>query len=109
MTGNEYQELAMRTCNPELTEEQRLLDGVMGLCGESGECIDLVKKHLMQGHPLDREKLAMELSDVCWYIAQTAGALGYKLEDVFQLNIDKLRKRYQEGFDYARSLDRKDE
>ena len=53
MTGNEYQKLAMTTLNPALSKEDTLVNGVMGLCGESGEVIDIVKKHLHQGHPLD--------------------------------------------------------
>lgn len=55
MTLNEYQVLAYRTTNHELTNQGLIENGVMGLCGESGECIDLVKKSLFQGHALDRE------------------------------------------------------
>ena len=54
MTLNEYQSLALTTLNPTLAPEDVLLNGVMGLCGEAGEAIDLMKKHLHQGHPLDR-------------------------------------------------------
>ena len=61
MKINEYQKLAMKTLNPELSERDVLINGVMGLCGESGEAIDIVKKHLAQGHPLDKEALAKEL------------------------------------------------
>lgn len=57
MTINEYQKLAMTTLNPKLNKKEILINGVMGLCGESGEAIDIVKKHLAQGHELDREKL----------------------------------------------------
>ena len=57
MTANEYQQLAMRTLNPQLDKKNILINGVMGLCGEAGEAIDIVKKHLAQGHDLDREKL----------------------------------------------------
>ena len=64
MTVNEYQSLAMRTQNPALGKKDALINGVMGLCGEAGEAIDLVKKHLAQGHPLDREALLGELGDV---------------------------------------------
>lgn len=106
MTINEYQTLAMTTLNPDLSEKDVLINGVMGLCGESGEAIDIVKRHLAQGHELDREHLAKELGDIAWYIAETATALGYSLEDIFQMNIDKLKKRYPEGFDKERSLNR---
>ena len=103
MTINEYQKLAMTTLNPELDNKDVLINGVMGLCGESGEAIDIVKKWLAQGHELDREKLAKELGDIAWYLAETAYALGIPLEDILQANIDKLKKRYTEGFDSARS------
>lgn len=61
MTVNEYQKLAMVTLNPDLSKRDVLINGVMGLCGEAGEAIDLVKKHLAQGHELDREGLIKEL------------------------------------------------
>lgn len=107
MTINEYQKLAMTTLNPELSQKDILINGVMGLCGESGEAIDIVKKWLAQGHELDKEKLAKELGDVAWYLAETATALGLNLEDIFAGNIEKLKKRYPEGFDSARSVNRK--
>ncbi|MBR6089407.1 MAG: nucleoside triphosphate pyrophosphohydrolase family protein [Anaerolineaceae bacterium] len=106
MTANEYQQLALRTLNPDLSEKDVLINGVMGLCGESGEAIDLVKKHLAQGHPLDRENLAKELGDVAWYLAETAHAIGYELEEILEMNIEKLRKRYPEGFDPGLSMNR---
>ena len=106
MTINEYQELAMRTLNPSLEKRDVLINGVMGLCGEAGEAIDLVKKHLHQGHELDREGLIRELGDVAWYLAETAHALDTDLETVLRLNIEKLKKRYPEGFDAERSANR---
>lgn len=104
MTINEYQHLAMKTLNPELDKKDVLINGVMGLCGESGEAIDIVKKWLAQGHELDREKLAKELGDIAWYLAETATALDIPLEDVFRGNIEKLAKRYPEGFAAERSI-----
>ena len=104
MTINEYQALAMTTLNPELSKKDVLINGVMGLCGESGEAIDIVKKHLHQGHELDREKLAKELGDIAWYLAETAWALDIPLEQILQGNIDKLRKRFPEGFSTERSI-----
>ena len=107
MTINEYQKLAMRTLNPALSEKEVLLNGVMGLCGESGEAIDLVKKWMMQGHELDKAHLAKELGDVAWYLAETATAIGYDLETILQANIDKLKARYPDGFTADRSMHRK--
>lgn len=106
MTINEYQQLAMTTLNPALDKKDVLINGVMGLCGESGEAIDIVKKWLAQGHALDREKLAKELGDIAWYLAETAYALDIPLEEILQANIDKLKKRYPEGFDSQRSVHR---
>ena len=106
MTINEYQKLAMTTLNPELSKKDVLINGVMGLCGESGEAIDIVKKWLAQGHDLDREKLAKELGDICWYLAETATALNLSLEEIMAANIEKLKRRYPEGFDSARSINR---
>jgi len=108
MTVNEYQKLAMTTLNPALDRKDVLINGVMGLCGESGEAIDIVKKWLAQGHELDKEKLKKELGDIAWYLAETATALDLSLEDVLQGNIDKLKKRYPEGFDEERSIHRED-
>lgn len=104
MTINEYQKLAMTTLSPSVsTKKDALINGVMGLCGESGEAIDIVKKWLAQGHELDREHLIKELGDVAWYLAETAAALDVSLEDVLQGNIDKLKKRYPDGFEAGRS------
>ena len=109
MTINEYQQLAMRTVNPELDKKQMLINSVMGLCGESGEAVDIVKKWLYQGHELDREHLARELGDIAWYLAEAATALDIPLEDIFQANIDKLKNRYPDGFESVRSQSRSGE
>lgn len=108
MEINEYQELALRTLNKNLNKKDILINGVMGLCGESGEAIDIVKKHLAQGHPLNKEGLIKELGDIAWYLAETAHALDISLEEVFVLNIEKLKRRYPEGFDINRSLEREE-
>ena len=86
MTINEYQQRAMASLNPELKGRDVLINSVMGLCGESGEAIDIVKKWLAQGHPLDREHLAKELGDVAWYLAEAATALDLDLEDILRAN-----------------------
>ncbi len=109
MTVNEYQKLAMTTLNKELSEKDVLINGVMGLCGESGEAIDIVKKWLAQGHELDKEKLVKEIGDVAWYIAEIATALGVTLEEVLTLNIEKLKRRYPDGFSTEASLKRDEE
>ena len=108
MQVNEYQKEAMATLNPALNQKDVLINSVMGLCGESGEAIDLVKKWLMQGHELDKEHLIKELGDVAWYLAEAATALDVPLETVFQENLDKLRQRYPNGFDTGASVNRKE-
>ena len=106
MQVNEYQNLAMTTLNPELSKREVLINSVMGLCGESGEAIDIVKKWMAQGHALDKDHLAKELGDIAWYLAEAATALEIPLEDILQANLDKLKKRYPEGFETGRSLAR---
>ncbi|NBI16365.1 nucleotide pyrophosphohydrolase [Neglecta sp. X4] len=108
MTANEYQEKAMATLNPDLSPKDVLINSVMGLCGESGEAIDLVKKWLFTGHGFDRDALIKELGDVAWYLAEAATALGLPLEAVLQSNLDKLQKRYPKGFDSERSRNREE-
>ena len=104
MQVNEYQKAAMETLNPALNQKEVLINSVMGLCGESGEAIDIVKKWLMQGHELDKEHLVKELGDVAWYLAEAATALDVPLEVIFQGNLDKLRRRFPNGFDTEASV-----
>ena len=108
MTINEYQKLAVKTRNVELSPKATLQDGIMGLNGEAGECIDILKKHLFQNHNLDCEHIARELGDVAWYLAVGADALGYDLETILQMNIEKHNTRYPDGFDPERSINRKE-
>ena len=106
MTANEYQRLAMTTLNPALSPKDVLINSVMGLCGESGEAIDIVKKWLAQGHELDKAHLTKELGDVAWYLEEAATALGVSLDDILRQNIDKLKQRYPDGFAAEKSLER---
>lgn len=106
MTINAYQQEALRTANSSLAYKELLEDGLMGLNGEAGEAIDILKKHLFQGHDFDREHIARELGDVAWYLAVSAYALGYDLETIMQMNVDKLRARYPKGFAAADSINR---
>ena len=108
MNGNEYQKLAMKTLNPSLTKKEMLVNGVMGLNGESGEVIDIVKKNMFQGHDLDKDKIKKELGDVMWYIAEICESLDLCLEEVMEGNIDKLSKRFKDGFTVEESINRKE-
>ena len=111
MTLNEYQRLAQRTSNEEHDEFatiylKKIDNGILGLCGETGECADIWKKARHQGHQLDREKLIKEAGDVLWYVAELAAGLGVTLEEIASLNIEKLRSRYPDGFAAERSIHR---
>ncbi len=103
MNINEYQKLAMTTQNKDQDRDHMLITSMMGLCGEAGEAIDIVKKWYAQGHALDRDHLVKELGDIAWYLAEAATALDLQLEDILAANIEKLRKRYPQGFDSIRS------
>lgn len=105
MTIDEYQKQAQRTSSG---DHERVLNGVLGLAGESGECADLVKKCLFQGHVLDRDHMIEELGDVLWYCAELATGLDVSLEAVAHENLCKLRKRYPNGFEPERSINRND-
>ena len=107
MTINEYQTAALRTAQTDkLLAIDLLINSALGLCGESGEVADLVKKHRFQGHNLDLDHVAKELGDISWYLAVGAYSIGYDLETILQMNVDKLKARYPDGFSTDRSLHR---
>lgn len=113
MTPNEYQKEALRTEPSMITDEGdethfllRLIHGALGVAGEAGEVADIVKKDIFHGHDLDKEHLAKELGDVCWYLAVTADVIGYDFETILKMNIEKLRARYPDGFSSERSINR---
>lgn len=108
MDLNEYQQFALRTANKDATRKERATIAALGLTGESGEFADMIKKHIGQGHDLDRLKAMLELGDVLWYIAEAADALGFTLNQVAIENIDKLQRRYPEGFNAEASKARVD-
>jgi NTP pyrophosphatase (non-canonical NTP hydrolase) len=106
-----YQGLALRTASAESTATpMALLDAsALGLSGESGEIADHVKKILYHGHPLDdatRDKIAKELGDILWYCALGAKGIGIGLGEIARMNVEKLKKRYPEGFNTENSLNR---
>ena len=104
MKVNEYQQLAMTTLAPHLDRKEVLINSVMGLCGESGEVIEIVKKWLVKKDQLNRDRMIEELGDVAWYIAEAATALGVSLENILQANIDKLKNRYPERVQASNGL-----
>ena len=107
MTINEYQTAALRTAQTEeLTHIELVMNAALGLCGESGEVADIVKKFRFQGHNLDIDHVAKELGDIAWYLAVGSYSIGYDLEKILQMNVDKLKARYPDGFSTDRSLHR---
>lgn len=106
MNGDAYQTEILRTYAGSDDAEEKLLLAALGLAGETGEVVDHIKKFRCQGHDLDCEHLAMELGDVLWYIGLACDVLGCTLEDLIDLNVQKLRKRYPNGFESARSIHR---
>jgi NTP pyrophosphatase (non-canonical NTP hydrolase) len=102
-----YQELANRSAGAGGEGEQRLIVSALGLAGEAGEFANMVKKMTAHGHPFDPEALNEELGDVLWYIAEAATAAGLNLEDIANHNVEKLLKRYPEGFSEDQSMNRK--
>lgn len=107
MSFNQYQALAERTAGNR-SEAERLGNFGLGIAGEAGEVADYIKKVLYHGHPLDKETLCKELGDVLWYVATLATTVGTSLEAVAQTNIEKLKKRYPDGFDTLRSIQREE-
>lgn len=105
MTGNEYQKLAARTINLELTDIGMEHHALYGMCSEVGELQALYQK-TYQGHKMDISHARKEVGDLLWFIAEYCTAHGWDLEDVMRENIDKLRARYPEGFDSVHSLNR---
>ena len=104
LTLNEYQKLAMRTCNIKNAGD-KLFHAVFGLTSEAGEVAGIFQK-VYQGHELNAEALNKELGDALWMLAEACEAVGTTLNEVAILNIEKLRKRYPEGFSTERSLNR---
>ena len=107
MTLDEYQHLAARTIGTR-THTDQLSNMALGLAGEAGETADMLKKHLFHGKPLDADEVIKELGDVLWYVAGMATAIGVSLGEVGQRNVDKLRKRYPDGFSAEASAKRAD-
>lgn len=105
MTGNEYQLLASRTINHDLTDTEQEYHALHGMVGEIGEVHSIYQK-MYQGHADTADHVSKELGDLMWFIAEFCTAKGINLDDVMQGNIDKLRARYPQGFEAERSLNR---
>ena len=129
MTGSEYQRLAMRTNDGKATERLEkeigyfflekhssepdseirnadfggILNACLGLSGEVGEFNDMIKKWVFHEKDLDIEHAKQEAGDICWYLAMLCESFGWSLDEIMQMNVDKLKTRYPEGFDIERA------
>lgn len=106
MKLREYQAKSLRTLNMDLTREQIISNMIFGINGEVGEVTDILKKHFFHGHDLDEKHLAEEIGDVMFYIANLANMYEFDLEEIIENNIRKLEKRYPQGFDKEKSINR---
>ena len=98
MNLDEYQQAALRTINPSLDDQDRLIDASVGLVEEAAEVLGLVRKKVFQQRDIDQARLTEELGDVLWCLAITAHTLGVPLSRVAEANQDKLRRRHPDGF-----------
>lgn len=105
MNGNEYQKLAERTMNKHLSKEDVENHALFGMCGEVGELQSIYQK-IYQGHKFNEDHAKKEVGDLLWFIAEYCTVHNWKLEDVMQLNIDKLAARYPDGFSEYNSTNR---
>ena len=91
---------------------ERLLTAAVGMSAEAGEFTEIVKKIVFQGKPVNQENLfhlKRELGDIMWYVSQACLGLDISLEEVIQMNFEKLNARYPEGaFTIERSENRKE-
>ena len=106
MTLRKYYDSAQRTSRKDMTNKDHIFNAITGLCGELGEVADLIKKTYFQGHPLNRERIAEELGDLLWYWAEMCAGMQLDPEEVARKNIEKLKRRYPEGFSTEASLHR---
>lgn len=120
MTLKEYQELAMRTndgkctdrlvnaCSDTAFDVGGIVMACLGLSGESGELIDMIKKAIFHQHPIAKTELKKEIGDILWYLAMMCESFHIDFEKVAQKNIDKLKERYPDGFSVEASQNRKE-
>lgn len=120
MTPNEYQKLAMRTNDGMATTRLAkslsfngadiggVINGCLGLSGETGEFCDMIKKAVFHEKEFGEEHAKKELGDCLWYVAMICESFRWDLEEIMEMNIDKLKARYPDGFDTNLANKRKD-
>lgn len=106
MNLQDYKDKAKRTlskCENELMDDIHM---VSGMITESAEIMDVYKKHIAYGKPLDLVNVKEEIGDLMWYIINMCNLHDWNLEDIMQTNIDKLSSRYPEKFTNEKAINR---
>ena len=103
---DDYEKNVLRTARIDLPNDEQIKNALMGLCGEIGEVTDIFKKHFFHGHELDKAKAVDEIGDVLFYLTWLCHAIGVDRDEVLLHNVYKLKKRYPDGFDSERSINR---
>jgi NTP pyrophosphatase (non-canonical NTP hydrolase) len=99
MDFHSFQRSALRTTNPALTPNERLLDAAAGMAEEAGEVLGLVRKRVFQQRETSTDRFVEELGDVLWCLAVTADTLGISLGAIAEANVRKLEQRHPLGFE----------
>lgn len=105
MQIKEYQFKIQRTRNK---TDYEIANYSMGLAGETGELVDMIKKSTFHGHELNMDNVVKEMGDIAWYLCNLANILNIDMELVLDKNIEKLEKRYSKGFTVEESKKRID-
>lgn len=105
MTFNEYQKLSERTISKKLRMKEKILHSLFGMTAEIGELHGIFQK-VYQGHVADETHMKKEIGDLLWFIAEFCTTNGWKFDEIAEMNVDKLKARYPEGFEEERSLHR---
>ena len=103
-----FQEEALRSMRSDLPYEAICSNMCMGLSGETGETVDIFKKHIYQGKDLDINDVIEEIGDILWYIANLCNVNKITMKECMESNVEKLRKRYPNGFSIKDALERAD-
>ena len=130
MNANKYQKLAMRTNDGKASDRLigkmqeydmkfsidhndnecvdigGIFNACLGLSGEVGEFNDMIKKWVFHEKDLDMEHAKKEAGDILWYVVMLCESFGWNMEEIMQMNVDKLKARYPEGFDVERANNR---
>lgn len=99
MTSDEYIQNAIRTESHNFQlQNPRILHGAMGCCTEAGELLDAVKKHIFYGREIDVINVKEEIGDLFWYLGILCHTYGWTFDEIWDINIAKLKQRYPEMF-----------